>query len=349
MSVANCTVNENLSGWIFAALGEEIALCVVGAASNLIAVWCLIECQRTGRAIKLQMLCIFSLLLGICIATLPIVSFFYYSRSFCLEDYVSEEVKFFFSILNSMLLQGERLNFSAMAIFRLIAVCRPNNYQKMVTTRVVKLLQLGIFLYIVPPWIVVGVMQKFEISHESGSVMRLNVKDHDSNMFILLTALYGLNYCLPFFITFVAYSTMMIYIAKQNRTVKLRTRISSANTMDHVASTIRIVILTNLLLDAPHIVVHLLQDVELASIITHMVFFCHIVLDPIIFVTMNQNYRQILGKKILKCIPSQCIFHSSSSTPSKDIEEYIKENDLRASWQRVQAMISKKRNAVYVI
>ncbi|XP_068217481.1 uncharacterized protein [Palaemon carinicauda] len=244
----------------------------------------------------------------ICIATLPFVTYLYYADFFCLENGVPKEVQFFFSILNSILLQGERLNFTVLAVYRCVAVLCPSKYKKLVITKVVISLQVGILLIIVPPWIILGISKGFDFSTMSGSVMRLQFDSGPSFHFV--KALYGVYYCLPFIITFGACAVMMIALLRHRQRAK-GVSVKRKRNMDHIASTIRVVLLTNVLLDGPHVVFHVLEDFELASIITHMAFFLHLVLDAAIFVGMNRSYRIELQPKATSCavarVPCACL------------------------------------------
>ncbi|XP_064112634.1 uncharacterized protein LOC135219635 [Macrobrachium nipponense] len=299
MSGGNCTVKEDISGWVIAAVWEQFVVCFIGAICNAVSIWCLLRCQRTGKAVKLQLICIFGLQTAISLVTLPFVTYLYYADFFCLENGVPKQVQFLFSILNSILLQGERLNFMALAVFRAVAVIYPNKYRKLAITKIVVSIQLGILLCIVPPWIILGIIKGFDFSSSSGSVIRLQFRNGSSFHFV--RALYGIYYCLPFVVTVVACTFMMIALIRQRQHAKALSKKRQEN-MDQVASTIRVVLLTNVLLDGPHVVFHLVEDLELATVITHMAFFLHLVLDPAIFVCMNRNYREeILQKTPLVC------------------------------------------------
>ncbi|XP_064112221.1 uncharacterized protein LOC135219403 isoform X1 [Macrobrachium nipponense] len=348
MIVDNCTVEDHISGWVMVAVWEQLMICVIGSICSAVSIWCLVCCQRTGRAVKLQLICTFGLQICICLVTLPFVTYLYYAQFFCLGITVPKQVVFFFSILNSMFLQGERLNFMVMAVYRVLAVLCPRQYQKLVTMNVAIGLQVGIFLIVVPPWIVLGILKDFDFSGESGSVMRLHFEQRGSSNFVM--ALYGLYYCLPFIITFIAYTLMIISVIRQNHYVKRRTR-RRKKSMDHVASTIRFVILTNLLLDGPHVVFHLLEGFDLATIVTHMAFFLHLVLDPAIFIGMNHNYRREVRNKLLcSCGPKHVESFGRPSGPSKASGEAAKDSELqiRSTWRQVQLEAADKRNAVYV-
>ncbi|XP_068220378.1 C-C chemokine receptor type 8-like [Palaemon carinicauda] len=369
MIVVNCTVDDQISGWVMVAVWEQLTICLIGSICSAVSIWCLVGCQRTGRAVKIQLICTFGLQICICVVTLPFVTYLYYTHFFCLGNIVPKQLAFFFSILNSILLQGERLNFMVMAVYRVLAVLCPQQYQKLATMNVAISLQVGIFLIIIPPWIVLCIVKNFDFSDESGNVMRLHFEQKGSSNFIM--ALYGVNYILPFIITFIAYTLMIISVVRQNHFVRTHAR-RRTKTMDHVASTIRFVILTNILLDGPHVVFHLLEGFDLATIVTHMAFFLHLVLDPVIFIGMNQNYRREVRKLFWGCFPKRvesfgrphCLSDVSGEvgkspglTQGKAIYtdrqtgEVEDKNDpqIRETWRQVQFLATDKRNAVYIV
>lgn len=84
---------------------------------NSCCVWCLFQCKMTKPAIRFQLLCVFSLMLTCCVITLPIVTFMYYNNTFC-RSFTSPETKFWFSAINSIVLQMERVDFATVALFR---------------------------------------------------------------------------------------------------------------------------------------------------------------------------------------------------------------------------------------
>lgn len=72
---------------------------------------------------------------------------------------------------------------------------------------------------------------------------------------------------------------------------------------DHVSFTVTVVLLTHLLVDGPHITVHPMPNQPLASIITHMIFYLHLVLDPLILVGLNVHYRRKLLWRLKVLLP----------------------------------------------
>lgn len=75
---------------------------------------------------------------------------------------------------------------------------------------------------------------------------------------------------------------------------------------DQVNLAVGALILTNLLLDGPHIIVHILAipSKDLAFILIHVVYRLHIALDPFIFIGLNLHYRRKILRRGLACCPA---------------------------------------------
>ncbi|XP_063587610.1 uncharacterized protein LOC134764866 isoform X2 [Penaeus indicus] len=74
---------------------------------------------------------------------------------------------------------------------------------------------------------------------------------------------------------------------------------------DQVNVAVGAVILTNLLLDGPHIIVHILgiPSTDLAFILIHVVYRLHTALDPFIFIGLNLHYRRQVLRRAVTCCP----------------------------------------------
>ncbi|XP_047469939.1 uncharacterized protein LOC125025771 isoform X2 [Penaeus chinensis] len=74
---------------------------------------------------------------------------------------------------------------------------------------------------------------------------------------------------------------------------------------DQVNVAVGALILTNLLLDGPHIIVHILgiSSRALAFILIHVVYRLHLALDSFIFIGLNLHYRRKVLRRALTCCP----------------------------------------------
>lgn len=85
--------------------------------------------------------------------------------------------------------------------------------------------------------------------------------------------------------------------------------------VDHVVRSTRLVILVNLLIDCPHVILHMIPNEGIPSVIVHMIFFHHLTLDPIIFVASNPSYRLAMLKLLHRSLPQ--IFQRILPQPPK--------------------------------
>lgn len=72
---------------------------------------------------------------------------------------------------------------------------------------------------------------------------------------------------------------------------------------DQIAKSVSILIFTNLLLDVPHLTVHLTyaSSRDVSFILVHMIYRLRFVFDPFLFVWLNKRYRQ----KVLRYVYSK--------------------------------------------
>ncbi|KAG0730424.1 hypothetical protein GWK47_028288 [Chionoecetes opilio] len=285
--MSNCTVDENLASWVMSAVINLGFVSVLGSIGNVYCVCCLYQCKRTKPAIRFQLMCVFSYMLACCLITQPIVSFIYYTSAFCLYP-IGPRVKFLFSTLNSIVLQLERASLATVAVFRMVAVCWPQRQTQWSRMKVVVPLQVGLVLYTVCGWLIYGALTGFMLLHGDGSVMHMNVFNAGSSIVKLNTAVYVLYYAVPFLVTLVASVIIIVRLRRQEQVMAS----GSDPFVTKVVRSTSLVILVNLVMDCPHLVMHLLQDVNIPSVIIHMIFFHHLTINPVIFVATNSVYRQ---------------------------------------------------------
>lgn len=83
---------------------------------------------------------------------------------------------------------------------------------------------------------------------------------------------------------------------------------------EQVNFAVGVLILTNLLLDVPHITVHLLDESskDLSFILIHVVYRLHLALDPFIFIGLNSHYRRKILRRVVSCCPGCANFASGA-------------------------------------
>ncbi|XP_053646230.2 uncharacterized protein [Cherax quadricarinatus] len=295
----NCTAVTDYPGWVTAATYHKCVIGFLGTIGNSISLWCLVQSASTNKATKFHMIFVFSVLLAICLVTLPSVSVINYISAFCKSRWFREELFISISISSSFLLQLERINFTAIAIFRCVAVWRPYMFHKLSTVTCVLVMEGVLCLYAFLPWIL-GLCLGYDRITYSGKYSSVRFGEN-SVLHKMVFTWYSVNYCLTFMATLFAYLFMIATIILQEKKLSVDQR--SATTMDHVYFSIHVVILTNLVLDGPHVIVHLLSNQRLASIITHMIFFLHLIIDPMVFVGFNLHYRRAVLHRMYKCLP----------------------------------------------
>lgn len=299
--MANCTVDEDLVPWVVAAVVNLGVDSLLGAIGNSCCVWCLLQCKITKPAIRFQLLCVFSLMLACSVITLPIVTFMYYNNTFC-RSFISPEVKFWFSAINSIVLQMERASFATVAVFRMIAVCWPQMYTKWSKMNVVVKLQAGLIVYTVPMWLVYGALTGFKLLPGGGSVMHMSDHRFGSSILYLNITVYVLYYTVPFLVTLIASIIMIICLRQQEQILGS----VGDSSVDHVVRSTSLVILVNLLIDCPHVIIHMIPDDGVPSVLIHMIFFHHLMFDPIIFIFSNPTYRWAVLRLLQQRLPKVC-------------------------------------------
>ncbi|XP_042241267.1 C-C chemokine receptor type 8-like [Homarus americanus] len=315
--MAKCTAEVEYPELVTVSAALKCIISFFGTLGNATSLWCLVQCRKTNPAVRIHLVFVFSVLLGICLITLPGVTFINYISAFCKVESVPQGLRIFFSISNSVLLQIDRINFTAIAGFKMIAVFSPHRYQS-VTKLMVVVLEVFICTYALLPWLF-GIFQDFQYATYNGRFMAVDFGHRNSTLNNVIYIWYGVNYCLPFLLTLVAYLLMTASMIHQKQNLGMCA--VSASTMDHVTYTLRVVLLTNLVLDGPHVIVHQLQEQRLASIITHMIFYLHLLIDPLVFVGLNLHYRRLLLRRLAKSIPAAFSAYLGLSSSASDDNE----------------------------
>ena len=76
-----------------------------------------------------------------------------------------------------------------------------------------------------------------------------------------------------------------------------------ASSLDYVVRSTTLIILVLLVMDFPHIVLHIFPEKELPSVIIHMVFMHYLNVVPIIFVAYNPYHRRAVLRLLHRCLP----------------------------------------------
>lgn len=279
-----------LTGWIDVSVSMTIiscVICVLGFLCNSASLWCLAKCRRINLATRVQLMIVFGILLTISTLTLPGIIAINFS------DYragdLPNKLQMTCLTVHSVLFQMERIVFSFIAVTRLLAVWKPQLYQKTAKVSVVVIVVVFFLAYSLVSWpLVVFVATE-------------TIDDEESQRYVL-SGWRNFNLLLPFGLTILAYFFMMVSMALQRHKLKKRNE-SAPTTGEHVSFTIRVVLFANLLLDGPHIAIHLLEDKYIALPIMHTVFNSHLIIEPLLFVGLNPHYRRAVLHLTMPCLP----------------------------------------------
>ncbi|XP_066976564.1 uncharacterized protein [Macrobrachium rosenbergii] len=85
---------------------------------------------------------------------------------------------------------------------------------------------------------------------------------------------------------------------------------------DHVTFTIQLIILIDLVLDAPHAIAHFTRAKRFNMTIVHMVFHMHLLIDPLIFLFLNPHNRQIVLETARGSLPQRFVAYLPPATAS---------------------------------
>ncbi|XP_047486286.1 uncharacterized protein LOC125037271 isoform X2 [Penaeus chinensis] len=244
-----------------------------------LSLWCLKTCKKMQTGMKIQLFFFFTTTLAISFVVLPAYAVMDYWRFLCWQGGIIVKLCSFttYTVLGII----ERNVFTVIATYRMIAVCFPLKYQQWCQRRVVLSIEIAICFCVVLLWAVAIFTQDLG-----------TVEINDPSSYALGRVLFYLFLLVPIIITVVAYVTMIAYMR-----FKKGPRNSHRN---QVSFGLGILILTNLLLDVPHIMMHLsgVDSMSLPFILIHVIYRLHYALDPFLFVGMNAPYRQ----KVLRCV-----------------------------------------------
>ncbi|XP_069944603.1 uncharacterized protein [Cherax quadricarinatus] len=149
----NCTSATANPGWVTASTYQKCLISFLGTIGNSISLWCLVHCARTNMSTKFHLIFVFSVLLAISLVILPYVAFINYISAFCKILTFPETLIVTISITSSFLLQLERINFTAVAVLRCLAVLRPLLFQTLSKMSIMMMIEAALCLYVFLPWV----------------------------------------------------------------------------------------------------------------------------------------------------------------------------------------------------
>ncbi|XP_064120650.1 uncharacterized protein LOC135225248 [Macrobrachium nipponense] len=304
-------------GFIIATTVQIVFLQIFGAIVNALSLWCLWKCHRTCCAIKLQLALVFILLFLSATVILPGKGWINYLDFHCLGEKIEDSTTIFFLFASGFILQLERMNISSVAIYRFIAVKFPQLYKRMTQVKVVAVLEVIVFIYISIPYLI-GFTQPMTVARFEDGNHYVKFGQGNSTVAKVVFRIYSYNFLIPFLITLTAYSLMAIILYQKFKTKTL-------GQTDHVTFTIQLIILIDLVLDAPHAIAHFTRAERSNMTIVHMVFHMHLIIDPLIFLFLNPHNRRVVVETARGSLPQRFAAYlppattsTNTGTPPKD-------------------------------
>ncbi|XP_042875810.1 uncharacterized protein LOC122255648 [Penaeus japonicus] len=298
-----CNVDAFLVRWKAGALGVEIATCIVGSVGSGLSLWCLVSCKRIKSGMKLQLCLFFSLLFLINLVAMPGAAVAELLAVQCHQ--FTPTVHLGQVALYTIAATMERNACALLAVYRFAAVCWPHKYQVLSHQLVVAVLNGIVLGGVMLLWLVVFLKQDLD----ELDVNNPSLYDMGRELYfgILLT---------PMVVAFVAYVAMISVITYRKHSMGEQER-ERPSMREQVYFAVGVLIVINLLLDGPHIILHLMgiPSKDLAFIVIHVVYRLHFALDPIIFIGLNAQYRR---KVLLLALPG-CSLPVASNTGESSI------------------------------
>ena len=281
----------------------NIVIACVGGISSCFCLLCLYFCPAVSFPAKIPLFIFFSSQISICFFSLPGFSYIKRMTILCRASKIPMEIKLTFLFFHTILLPIERANFAVMAITRLLAIGSSNGYRKFMRTKAILGLEILILLCVISPWIIafsINLHNVYPIEEQ----MSVSFSSGKSFTIWLIYFFHGMFHLFPTLLALIAFVLTVGIILRRKLT--MQTSLRSSSVIEQVASTIRLLICVNLVLDMPHVFAHLMQISQAPSLIVHSIFYSHLAFDPLIFL-YNRNNRSFLYEYFLGSCLFQCI------------------------------------------
>ncbi|XP_045118285.1 G-protein coupled receptor 35-like [Portunus trituberculatus] len=260
------------------------AVSSVGLICNVVALWCVVSCPRTRPAVKVLLCALFSSTLLMCVLVMPFMAYVGLSKVRCsvyLPTPLTEGMVLLYIVLTEM----ELLFIVVMAFLRTVAVWSPQRHQVKLRTSLA--LVAGVALY--------------------ATVTTLVVFWRGINIVTKLSArIYNcLNFLAPVVLTLACYLSMIVAVRyNKSRVASSNHAALTGKVMDQATRAMLAVFISNLLLGLPHSIYHILPvDFSIIPyVIVHIIFYAHLIVDPLAFLCSNHHHRQRLLQAVTSCL-----------------------------------------------
>ncbi|XP_069984512.1 uncharacterized protein [Penaeus vannamei] len=208
-----------------------------------------------------------------------------------------------FVVLYSMTACVDQLALAVIAVYRLTAVYFPLKYKLWSRPTVVVAVEVAVTVPAVLALTLAFLFLDFDMGVPTDNAFG--------------KILYGVLYLLPITIIVTAYGTMVSIVGF--RRCGKRGDEARVLSWDQISLTICVLILMNLLLDFPHVTMHLMEVSwkEPSFVIVHAIYRLHFALDPFVFVGLNPRFRQKALQRAFSLVPGRCLPSSESSDRSQ--------------------------------
>ncbi|XP_047481137.1 uncharacterized protein LOC125033566 isoform X1 [Penaeus chinensis] len=291
LNCTNRTVCNLAAQWKAYSLAFEMLVCACGVLGSIVCLWCLKTCDKTQAGTKIQLCSLFAANAFLCSLALPGAAVL--ELLFLQARRAEPATELAFVALYYIAACIDQMTLAVIAVYRLIAVCFPLKYKLWSRSTVVVAVEVALTLPAVLTLTLAFLFLKYEIIDPSKSTAG--------------KALYVVFYLVPIIIILTAYC-IMVSIMGFRRCARQGAEARNPG-WDQISLSLCVLILMNLLLDVPHVTMHLMDVswTEPSFVIVHAVYRLHFALDPVVFVGLNQRFRQRALQGVFSLVPGRRI------------------------------------------
>ncbi|MPC08071.1 hypothetical protein E2C01_000644 [Portunus trituberculatus] len=301
------------------------AICVVGIASNGLALWCVATCSRTTTSVKILLCALFSTTLLMCVVVMPFMAHLSLAKLWCDRE-VPRTLLHIVILSYIVLTMMELFYIFVMALLRTLAVWSPMRGQ--IEVRAAVAVTLGIAFYNISITLLVA-------AHFWKTIIPRPTR------YIILKVYNALHFVLPVLLTLACYLSTIFAVRRNTRRLAAfttRATVTSGKMMDQATRAMMAVFISNLVLGLPHSIYHIVPyDHRVFSyVIMHSIFFTHLFVDPLAFLCSNLHHRRrvLQALRSLVCRSSHTVVGSppvSLTTQTTSTQKSIEEGQRNTS------------------
>lgn len=254
------------------------AVAVLGTLCNGVAIWCVVTCKKTWQAVKVLLCGVFVPLLVLCLVTQPMKAEMVLAVLTCDPRNTPKIYRVITMIVYSFMIHMELASITALAIIRAVAVWSPQRHE--VKLRVALTIVVSILVY--------------SLLMALSGTLGLDYLEAERAQRVLVFVYFLTNMMVPFLMTATSYALMIFAVRKNRRRLAAcESKTGSGALLDQATRAILAVFISNMVFGFPHAVFHLFEEPShTLDLSIHMLFYTHFVVDPLLFIWYNSNYRQ---------------------------------------------------------